>query len=154
MAKYQIVENEGRYAIYNEDEAAFFSDFDFMGSAEWVKIPTEDCLMSKEDADEISRILEAADEPAEPEVNPADKQYLMKTSFNDEPFAKVMTGREIANFYEQDQLCGMYGDITVYDIEGEPKRISLLDLVEPILEQKRWMEQEYLDYCESERYGD
>ena len=56
--------------------------------------------------------------------------------------------------YGEDQLCGIYSDMEVWDVTGDPKRISLLDLVEPILENKRWMEREYRDYCENEAYGD
>lgn len=80
------------------------------------------------------------------------KVYLVKTSIEGTPVAYLKTEEEIADLYYEDQLCGIYGEIAVYDIEGEPKRVSLLDMVAPILENRRWMEQEYRDYCENERY--
>ena len=81
------------------------------------------------------------------------KQYLVKTDFDGEPINETMTASEVADLFEQDQLCGIYGDINVWDISGEePRRISMLALVEPILKNRRWMEQEYRDYCENERY--
>lgn len=140
------------YAIYSEDENRYFAGYDFMGSCDWEKNLTDAYWMDEVDAYQTTADLKAADE--EPEENPADKKYLFKSSIDGEQIISIETGRRIAEIYEQDQLCGIYGDMEVYDVTGEPKRISLLGLVEPILENKRWMEREYRDYCENEAYGD
>jgi hypothetical protein len=151
MNKYEIVNNEGIYAIYSSEESAFFAGYDFMGGVNWVKIPDVNCCMGMEEAKQIVLDLEAADEPEE---NPAKKQYLFKVWIEDELFISIKTGKQIADDYETDQIAGIYSKMEVWDVSGDPKRISLLDLVEPILENKRWMEQEYRDYCEAERYGE
>jgi hypothetical protein len=149
MNKYEIVNNEGSYAIYSSEESAFFAGYDFMGGVNWVKIPDVNCCMGIEEAKQIVLDLEAADEPEE---NPAKKQYLFKVWIEDELFISIKTGKQIADDYETDQIAGIYSKMEVWDVSGDPKRISLLDLVEPILEGKRAMEQEYRDYCENERY--
>lgn len=89
-----------------------------------------------------------------PKENHADKQYLVKITIDGEVSNSIETGRRIAEIYEEDQYAGMYQSIDVWDIDGDPKPISLLDLVRPILENKRWMEQEYRDYCDAvNEYG-
>jgi hypothetical protein len=105
-----------------------------------------------EEAEQIVSDLEAADYE---EQFPTDKQYLFKARIDDEQIISIETGKRIAEIYEQDQICGIYGDMEVWDVSGkEPKRISILDLVGPILNQKRWMEQEYRDYCDAvNEYG-
>lgn len=81
------------------------------------------------------------------------RKYLVRYTYDDgEKFAIIQTPAEIAQYYETDQIASIYRKIEVYDIESEPRKIDYLDLVCPILEQKRWMEQEYRDYCENERY--
>ena len=151
MKKYQIVSSEQGFAIYNTDEAAFFAGYDFMGSVNWEKIPSIEWAMEKEEAEMIVNDLESADYEEE---FPEGKQYLFKARIEDEQFLSIKTGKQIADIYEEDQLCGIYSDMEVWDVSGDPKRISLLDLVEPILNQKRWIEQEYRDYCDSvNEYG-
>lgn len=151
MAWYIIGDPDRNGKVYIDDKEAgkVFNGYDFMGSATWEDYGGDAYWMDPEEAEQIIKDLEAADAPATP--NPADKQYLVKTDIDGEPINKVMTGREVADLYEQDQLCGVYGDIKVWDIsEDEPKRINLIDLVDPILENQRWMEREYRDYCENE----
>lgn len=151
MKKYEIINHEGGFAIYSSEESAFFAGYDFMGSVDWVKIPNIKCLMTKEEAEDIVSDLEAADYEEE---FPADKRYLFKARIEDEQILSIETGKRIAEIYDEDQLCGIYSDMEVWDVSGEPERISLLDLVGPILEQKRWMEQEYRDYCDAvNEYG-
>ena len=95
-------------------------------------------------------------ELVEEELNdPVKKEYLLKTVCEGIKQISIKTGKQIADIYEMDQIAGIYSHMEVWDVSGEqPVRISLIDLVEPILENKRWMEQEYRDYCENERYGD
>ena len=150
MKKYEIISNEDSCAIYGSEESAFFAGYDFMGSVKWVKIPTTECMMDQGEAEQIVADLKAADYE---EQFPAGKQYLFKAWIEDEQILAIKTGKQIAEIYEQDQLCGIYSDMEVWDVSGkEPKEINYLDLIEPILQQKRWIEQEYRDYCESERY--
>lgn len=94
-------------------------------------------------------------EEPDPEPDPAGKQYLLKTFIENEIFYSVLTGREIADRYEENQIAGIYDSMTVWSLDGDnPERINLLDLVEPILENKRWMEHEYRDYCDAvNEYG-
>lgn len=157
MAKYEIMIKKAldtdKYVIRNMSlpRLPYFAGYNWMGGCDWDTDVLGAYYMDIEEAQQIKSDLEAADE--DPEINPADKQYLVKTDIDGEPINKVMSGREVANLYEDDQLSGIYGDIRVWDISGdEPKRVSLIDLVDPILENKRWMEQEYRDYCENERY--
>lgn len=151
MKKYTIVSNECLYAIYSSEESAFFAGYDFMGSVNWEKLPTEEFCMTKEEAEQIVLDLEAADEP-EPE-DTAKKEYLLKTVCEDIKQSSIKTGKQIAEIYDMDQLCGIYSSMEVWDLDTM-KRISLLDLVEPILNQKRWMDQEYRDYCDAvNEYG-
>lgn len=154
MAKYEIIRREdGNSVIMDTETKQYFAGYDFMGSIDWKDEIDCDCLLPDyEDVEQLVRDMESADEPAEP--NPADKQYLFKVNIEGEWIASVETGRKIAEYYETDQFCGIYSEMQVWDISGDPKRISLLDLVEPILNQKRWMEQEYRDYCDNvNEYG-
>ena len=160
MSKYEIsqirsMDNEARFVIYNKEEHAFFAGYDFMGSVNWEhsQVPSEACeLTTEDDPEQIVKDLESADDPAEPE-DPAKKEYLLKTVCEDIRQSSIKTGKQIADIYEMDQIADIYSHMEVWDLDTM-KRISLLDLVEPILEQKRWMEQEYRDYCENEAYGD
>lgn len=139
------------FVIYSAEESAFFAGYDFMGSVNWVKIPSHDCeLTEADDPWQIVDDLEAADEPIE---DPATKEYLLKTVCEDIKQASIKTGKQIADIYEMDQIAGIYASMEVWDLDTM-KRISLLDLVEPILSNKRWMEQEYRDYCDNvNEYG-
>lgn len=155
MTKYTVTcgINGAKVARFLDDGISpyeYFEGYDFMGNTLWSK--DEGLMMDLEEAEAIVEDLEAAE--ADPGEDLSKKTFLVKTSIEDEPITSLMTGKEIAKLYEDDQLCGIYGDIKVWDISGdEPKRINLWDLVAPILQNKRWMEQEYRDYCENERYG-
>jgi len=158
MSKYEIKTvhhsdgSEDTFVIYSTEEAAFFAGYDFMGSVNWEKVPNHECELAKEDDPwQIVKDLEAADYD---DQFPADKLYLFKATIDGEMIASVETAKRIAEIYQEDQYAGIYGDMKAYDIDGEPKRINLLDLVSPILAQWRWEEEEYRDYCENERYSD
>ena len=156
MTKYTLtkVQNQGctYYAIFNNDSMEYFAGYDFMGSVTWEK-HLDDCSWLLEDeAYQIKADLESADADDQPKKITL-KQYLVKTSINDEPINRIMTANEIVDLYEQDQLSGVYGEIKVWDItKDEPVRMDLLQMVEPVIAQRRWEEQEYRDYCENERY--
>ena len=132
----------------------YFTGYDFMGSANW----TDSILhkgvqeMDREEAKAVAEDLRLADDEVVIRDN-ADKLFLFKARIEGDLVASVETGKRIAEIYDEDQLCGIYGDMEVWDIETM-KQVSLLDLVEPFIAQKRWMEQEYRDYCENEAYGD
>lgn len=82
-----------------------------------------------------------------------DKKYLVKITFDGETFPVIMTGRKLAERYEASCLCGIGEDFEVYDIDSEPVKVKLLSVVDPILDQLHWMQQEYNDYCEEQRYN-
>ena len=156
MKKYEIINNEGRYAIYSSEESAFFAGYDFMGSVDWVKIPTIECCMDLDEAEAIVADLEAADDPEEPEEDPAKKQYMVQIKLDGEISCKMMTGRELADRYDYEQEIGIGEEYEAFDVSrfGEPVRVNVYELVSEILDQKRWMDQEYRDYCEAvNEYG-
>ena len=155
MKSFEImkVDNSGniQYLLISNLTGKYFAGYDFMGSVNWQDEITDECyLTSRDEAHQIARDLVAA---GEPEVDP-DQEYLLKAEIDGEQIAAVMTAKRIAEVYDEDQECGIYSDMKVYDITGEPRRVPLLAIVEPILSQKRWSEQEYRDYCEAERYGE
>ena len=147
-----IPTGETKYVIINRDLGpdSYFAGYDFMGSVDWTTDVLSAYYMDRDEADQIANDLADADAPLTP---PADKEYLLKTECDDIRQASIKTGRQIADIYEMDQIADIYSSLTVYDLETLQK-ISLLDLVEPILNQKRWMEQEYRDYCDAvNEYG-
>ena len=148
IGKQTIYTGDTKQVIVNKDLNAYFCGYDFMGSVEWKYDIMEAYYMDLEEAEQIVSDLEAADEPAEAEQSP--KQYLLKTWSDGILSVGLKTAKEIADIYELDQLAGILDKIEVWDVENEPKKIGLLDLVAPILEQKRWEEQEYRDYCNNE----
>ena len=82
-----------------------------------------------------------------------DREYLLKTVCDGIRQSSIKTGRQIADIYETDQIACIYASMTVIDLDTL-KEISLLDLVEPILADKHWHEQEYRDYCDAvNEYG-
>lgn len=152
MAKYEIKEFVGSYIILNTETKQWFEGYDFMGGQEWSDLSISAYEMDEQEALQIKADLEAADADDQPKKITL-KQYLVKTSIDDEPINRIMTANEIVDLYEQDQLSGVYGEIKVWDItKDEPVRMDLLQMVEPVIAQRRWEEQEYRDYCENERY--
>ena len=153
----QTVTNRGEAfkVIYDLDTNKFFAGYDFMGSVNWEDADSENIYLTDEDdPEQIVADLRAADEPTEPAEDPAKKQYLFKVLIEDEWCISIKTGKQIADYYETDQIAGICSSMEVWDVSGDPVRIDLYSLVEPILANKRWMEQEYRDYCENEAYGD
>ena len=148
MKKYEIVNNEGIYAIYSSEESAFFAGYDFMGSINWVKIPDVSCWMGREEAEQIVSDLESADEPAEYPVKDQ-KQYIMRTWIAGDLGVDVVTAKELAHCYEMNEECGIYGKMEAWDPETM-QQINLLELVQPIIDQEHWIEEEYRSCCENE----
>lgn len=149
MSKYMIEQPDlnGKVWIRDIENEKAFNGYDFMGSVNWEDLGGDAYWMDPEEAKQILADLEAADAPTE---DPAKKQYLFKVWIEGEQCVSIKTGKQIADYYEQDQIAGICSEMQVWDVSGDPKRISLLGLVSPILENKRWMEQEYRDYCENE----
>lgn len=88
------------------------------------------------------------------ETERPNREYLLKTWMDGILQVSIKTGKQIADIYEMDQIAGIYANMEVWDIRSDPVKIDLLALVEPILDQKRWMEQEYRDYCDAvNEYG-
>ena len=157
--KYRAIASQGKWIIRRTHYESmciideYFTGYGYMGHANW----TESCLsnsireMGKEEAEQIINDLEATDYE---EAFPAGRKYLFRARIDDELILSIETAERIAEIYEEDQLSGIYGDMEVWDVSGEPKEINYLDLVKPILEHKRWMEREYRDYCDAvNEYG-
>ena len=159
MSKYEIVNNEGIYAIYSKEESAFFAGYDFMGSINWVKVPDVSCGMGLEEAQQIISDLEAQDDdgpilpidPEEIDTRPLEeilpKQYILRAWIDGELNVSVVTAEELAHQYDMDQECGIYSKMEAWDAETM-QQINYLDVVLPILDQERWIEEEYRNYCE------
>ena len=84
------------------------------------------------------------------------KSYLVQIKLDGEITSKMMTERELADHWEMDDLAGIGCDYEAFNVDtfGKAVRVkNVYDIVKPVLDQKRWMEQEYRDYCEAERYG-
>ena len=155
MKKYQIttVDFDGitAHVIQDTEDCVYFAGYDDMGSVDWVQFPEDSLGMELSEAQSIAHDLELADEPADP-CDPAKTEYLLKTVCEGIRQASVKTGRQIADIYETDQIAGIFSSMEVWDIRSV--KIDLYDLVDPILAQKRWMEQEYQAYCENvNEYG-
>lgn len=99
-------------------------------------------------AEEKARLERIREERERP-----NREYLLKTVSDGIRQSSIKTGKQIADIYDFDQEVGIYTSMEVYDLDTLTK-IDLDELVTPILENKRWMEQEYRDYCENIReYG-
>lgn len=151
MSKYHVAEAVGRFFILMDTDSnkfanhLYFNGYDDMGSVNWKDRFSFDCaLETREEAEQIIRDLEAGDEQ-----DSSKREYLLKTVCEGIKQASVKTGKQIADIYEMDQIAGIFSSIEVWDLDSM-KRISLLDLVNPILEHKARIEQEYRDYCENE----
>lgn len=98
-----------------------------------------------EEKERLERIREERERP--------NREYLLKTVCDGIRQSSIKTGKQIADIYDYDQEIGIYSSMEVYDLDTL-KQIDLGELVTPILANKRWMEQEYRDYCENVReYG-
>jgi hypothetical protein len=162
MSKYEIktvhnTDREDTFVIYSTEESAFFAGYDFMGSVNWEKIPSHECELTKEDdPEQIVRDLESADEPASPEEDPARKQFFVQIRYDGEVFNHIMTGRELAERYETNAEAGIGESYAAYEVSdfGNPVRVNVWEIVHPIIDHKRWMQEEYDDYCNELRYAD
>jgi len=78
------------------------------------------------------------------------KTYFVQTKCDGEVSSSVKTLHELASLYELDQEACYLDDIVAYDISDydHPVKVNVYETVTPYLEQRRWMEQEYRDYCE------
>lgn len=145
----------GKYFICRGpyENREYFCGYDFMGSINWEKEPSAEYIIDKDEALSIINDLEAADEPTD---DPEKKQYFVQIRFDGETWNHMMTGRELADRYETNAEAGIGEEYAAFDVNsfGNPVRINVYELVHPIIERKRWMHQEYLDYCENEAYGD
>ena len=76
--------------------------------------------------------------------------YLVQTKCDGDVFSSVKTLPELASLYELEQEACFLDDLVVFDVSdfGHPVKVDVSDVVAPYLEQRRWMEQEYRDYCE------
>ena len=84
------------------------------------------------------------------------KKYLVQIRFDGEISSSVMSERELADLWEQDDISGIGYEFAAFDVDtfGEPIKINVYKTVQKILREKREIEQEYRDYCEAvNEYG-
>ena len=77
MSKYSTIHASNGFAegtILKNDSGKYFGGYDFMGSVNWLETTYDAVLMDDDEAEQIISDLEAADEPDEPEIDPADQQ--------------------------------------------------------------------------------
>ena len=78
------------------------------------------------------------------------KMYLVQTKVDGDVTSSVKSLHELANLYDLDREACFLDDIVAYDLSDfdHPVKVNVGDTVAPYLDQRRWMEQEYRDYCE------
>ena len=84
------------------------------------------------------------------------KTYLVQIKFDGEVTVKMMTERELADHWEMNDLAGIGCEYAAFDVDdfGKAVPINVYDTVKEVLDQKRWEQQEYRDYCEAvNEYG-
>lgn len=84
------------------------------------------------------------------------KTYLVQIELDGEVSSKMMTERELADHWETDDIAGIGYKYSAFNVDtfGQATAVNVYNIVQEVLAQKRWMEQEYMDYCENVReYG-
>ena len=84
------------------------------------------------------------------------KKYFVQIKFDGEISSSMMTERELAEHWETDELAGIGCEYAAWDVDtfGKLVPINVYKTVQEVLAEKRWMEQEYRDYCEAvNEYG-
>ena len=84
------------------------------------------------------------------------KKYFVQIRFDGETSCRLMTERELADHWETNDIAGVGCEYAAWDVDffGKLIPINVEAVVEVVLRQKRWMEQEYRDYCEAvNEYG-
>ena len=84
------------------------------------------------------------------------KSYLVQITLDGESTSRMMTERELADRWEEDDLAGIGCEFAAFDVDtfGQVTPINVYDTVQEILKDKREMEQEYRDYCDAvNEYG-
>ena len=81
------------------------------------------------------------------------KTYMVQIKFDGEVSSKMMTARELAEHWEMDQIAGIGYTYAAFDVDtfGKAIPINVYKTVREELDRRDWMQQEYRDYCESER---
>ena len=85
------------------------------------------------------------------------KKYLVQIKFDGEIISAMMTDRELADHWETNEIAGIGLEYAAFDVDtfGQVTQINVYETVQEVLGQKRWMEQEYRDYCDAvNEYGD
>lgn len=135
MSKYEIGQPDinGLVWIKDVENEKAFNGYDFMGSVMWVDCCDGDFWCEPEEAEQIVRDLEAADEPDDEETEEnIMKKYTLVTEMNGIREVSSKTGSEIVNLYMcHFMLGGLYSKFAAYDVvDGELKKISLYDIPE------------------------
>lgn len=84
------------------------------------------------------------------------KTYFVQIRFDGETISKMMTERELAHHWEENDIAGIGCEYAAFDVSefGKAKPINVYDTVQEVLGQIRWEQQEFRDYCEAvNEYG-
>ena len=83
------------------------------------------------------------------------KKYLVQTMVDGELFSSIKTEKELAHHWETAYIADFDEESVAYDISmyDHPVKVSIEEIARPIIEQERWMQEEYYQYCQEERYN-
>lgn len=115
MTNYTInhIEVDGHtyWVILNNDSLEYFNGYDFMGSVSWTPCLNICYWMDKEEAMEIARDLNLADEPAEPEIPTKTKfEVYAKRWSNAEKKQIMFLVGEFGTYFHAELFAKAYGD--------------------------------------------
>ena len=86
-----------------------------------------------------------------------EKEYFVITFIDGEQCNRVMNIRELAELWQNDDICGCYDGIIAYKyntVSHQLEEVNVYDLAQNYLKRQREIEDEYRDYCETVReYG-
>lgn len=84
------------------------------------------------------------------------KTYLVQITLDGETSSKMMTERELARHWENNDIAGIGYEYAAFDVSefGKAEPVNVYDIAQEVLGQIRWEQEEYRDYCEAvNEYG-
>ena len=86
-----------------------------------------------------------------------DKKYFTIVMIDGEQCPSVKTEKELAEYWETNDLCGCYDEIVAFTYNADTQtmeRVNVYDVAQNYLNQRNAIQQEYEDYCEAvNEYG-
>ena len=84
------------------------------------------------------------------------KTYFVQIKLDGETIGKTMNERELARHWEDNDIAGIGYEYAAFDVDtfGQITPVNVYDVVQDVLGQMRWEQQEYEDYCDAvNEYG-